>query len=277
MAYGQAIIKFVNYADNANSTRAERLSKYLQLLERTDEDLITGNYIDKKNVAHGLEVIEKNFNPRGHRSFKQGIISAGVSCKEFSPTEFLELMSKLLTDFFKGYPYLAAVHTNKPKHLHSHFLLGMTNVLTGKKFSQSKRDLQNFKDYYDELAKQYNLPLIKTIDSPQKNLVEEKSKVGDKVEEIVVERSPPIIQTEPQMNIFAPKNVKMSETALQYYAKFRDEDNDCGSEKLTIIPSSSGQSTRKYVKNKPSMTNQILVRFNEDYKTWFEIGREWSK
>jgi len=274
VAYGQAIIKFVNYADNANPTRAERLSKYLQLLERTEENLIISNYIDKKDAAHGLEVIEKNFNPRGHRSFKQGIISTGISCKEFAPTEFLKFMSKLLTDFFKGYPYLAAVHTNKPARLHSHFLLGMTNVLTGKKFSQSKRDLQNFKDYYDELATQYKLPLTKIGDNPQTNFDEE-AETSDKLAEFLVERSPSIIQSESPMYFFEPKNVQMSEIALQYYEKFRNEDDDCENEKF--IMQSSGQPTRKFVGNQPSIKQQILTQFNEDYNFCFELGKEWSK
>ena len=275
MAYDQAIIKFVNYADNANPTRAERLSKYLQLLQRTDENLIISNYIDKKDAAHGLEVIEKNFNPRGHRSFKQGIISTGISCKEFAPTEFLKFMSKLLTDFFRGYPYLAAVHTNKPSRLHSHFLLGTTNVLTGKKFSQSKRDLQNFKDYYDELAKQYNLPLTKIGDSPQKNFIKEEIENSTKAEENVITHSPPIIQIESSMNFFEPKNVQMSEIALQYYEKFRNEDDDCENEKFTM--QSSRQPTRKFVGNQTSIKQQILAKFNEDYNLGFELGKEWSK
>ena len=264
MAYGQAIIKFVNYADKANPTRAERLSKYLQLLERTDENLITSNYIDKKDIAHGLEVIEKNFNPRGHRSFKQGIISTGVSCKELSPTEFLKFMNELLTNFFKGYPYLAAVHTNKPERLHSHFLLGMTNVLTGKKFSQSKRDLQNFKDYYDELAKQYKLPVTKIGDNPQTNFVEE-AEPNEKLAEFVVERSPPIMQT--GFSLYYPPPIV-----------------DLNSENCSLSRTMEGVDNSKFVKAQEENLHSdnnigkiILNQFHQDYKTWWNIGKEWSK
>lgn len=269
MAYDRAIIKFVNYADNANPTRAERLSKYLQLLQRTDENLIVGNYIDKKDVAHGLEVIEKNFTPRGHRSFKQGIISAGVSCKEFAPTEFLKFMSKLLTDFFRGYPYLVAVHTNKPSRLHSHFLLGMTNVLTGKKFSQSKRDLQSFKDYYDELAKQHKLPLTKIGDNPQTNFVEEEAEASNKIAAFEVERSPPIMQTG-VLPYYQPPIVDFNGFSL----------DDNYSVTRTIEGVDNTKSVKHQATNLHSDNNigkVILNQFQQDYGIWFELGKEWSK
>ena len=52
---------------------------------------------------------------------------------------------------------LWALHTDVANRLHAHFLLGMRNINTGKKFTQSKDDLKAFRLHYNKVAKEYGL------------------------------------------------------------------------------------------------------------------------
>ncbi len=153
-----AIIKFVNY-NTATLNRAKRLSRYIKALSRTNEKYVATQYISKANAEHGLQVIEDRWKPKGKRSFKQGILSFGVSCNEFSPEEALKMTEETL-QYYRHLPWLAAVHINKPQHLHAHFLLGMTSIFDGKKYSQGPSDLQKFKRYYNSIARKHGLPLV---------------------------------------------------------------------------------------------------------------------
>ena len=118
------------------------------------------NYLDRDNVERSIKVIERKWKPRGSRSFKQGILAYGVPVGEYSVEKIMKFNRELLQKTFPDFPWMFAIHTNK-YFLHSHFLLVTTNVLTGKKLSQSPKDLQAFKDQYDELALKYGLPVLK--------------------------------------------------------------------------------------------------------------------
>ena len=159
-----AIIKFINYSA-ATPGRAKRLSFYLKQLPRTSPEYVTTNYLCKDNSEHGLNVIENRWHPKGNRLFKQGILSFGATCQELAPEKALQLTQEVM-EYFSYYPWLAAVHTNKPEHIHAHFLLGMTNVHTGHKYSQSPHELRNFKDHYNAIASKNSLPQVNWKDAP---------------------------------------------------------------------------------------------------------------
>lgn len=153
------ITKFVNYSDSSPK-RAEKFSRYLKHLSKTNSDYMATNYLDRDNVERSIKVIERKWKPRGSRSFKQGILAYGVPVGEYSVEKIMKFNRELLQKTFPDFPWMFAIHTNK-YFLHSHFLLVTTNVLTGKKLSQSPKDLQAFKDQYDELALKYGLPVLK--------------------------------------------------------------------------------------------------------------------
>ena len=153
------ITKFVNYS-NASPRRAEKFSRYLKHLSKTNSDYMATNYLDRDNVERSIKVIERKWKPRGSRSFKQGILAYGVPVGEYPVEKIMKFNRELLQKTFPDFPWMFAIHTNK-YFLHSHFLLVTTNVLTGKKLSQSPKDLQAFKDQYDELALKYGLPVLK--------------------------------------------------------------------------------------------------------------------
>lgn len=159
-----AVIKFVNYK-TPTLKRAQRLSRYIGQLARTEPKYLAGQYMLPPCSEHSLEVIENRYHPKGTRTFKQGILSFGASTEELPPNTALDLTKEVLA-FFTDYPWLAAIHTNKPKHIHAHFLLGMTNVRNGKKYSQSPQELHQFMDHYNDLARKHSLPQLKGSSTP---------------------------------------------------------------------------------------------------------------
>lgn len=158
----RAILRFVNYKA-PTAGRAKRLSTYLSQLTRTEVQYIAAHYMSPVNAVHSLRVIEARWKPKGARMFKQGILSFGASCAELEPSKALAVTKDVL-GYFGSYPWLAAVHVNKPDHIHAHFLLGMTNVHTGVKYSQSPRELQQFREHYNQVARQNSLPTLNGVE-----------------------------------------------------------------------------------------------------------------
>ena len=157
------LTKLINYACSSPQ-RAGKFSRYAQSISKTQSEYVVTNYLNRDNVEESIKVIERRWKPRGTRSFKQGILAYGVSSKEYSVEDLVKFNKELMMKTFPQFPWLVAVHINKPL-LHAHFLLATTNVVTGKKLTQSPKDLQMFKDSYDALAKQYGLPLLKRNNS----------------------------------------------------------------------------------------------------------------
>ena len=153
------ITKFINYS-NSSPQRAEKFSRYLQNLSKTNSAYVATNYLDRNNIEQSIKVLERKWKPGGSRSFKQGILAYGLPVGEYPVEEIMKFNKELLKKIFPDFPWMFTVHTNK-NLLHSHFLLVTTNVLTGKKLSQSPKDLQSFKDCYDDLAVKYGLPTLK--------------------------------------------------------------------------------------------------------------------
>lgn len=154
-----AIAKFINYR-TASVERARRLSSYIKQLTRTEPEYVLSQYISKANSEHSLRIVEGRWHPMGDRSFKQGVLSFGATCEELQPTKALGITKEIL-EYFADFPWLAAIHTNKPEHIHTHFLLSTTNVRTGRKYSQSPQELRQFREHYNEVASKNSLPLLK--------------------------------------------------------------------------------------------------------------------
>ena len=152
-----AIIKLINYP-NADVAKAKKVSAYIQSPKRTQTAYVFGHGLDAADVGGSLETIEKRWKPKGSRLFKHGVFSFGQP--DLEPEKAVEVTKEVMA-FFKDYPWLAAVHTNCPHRVHSHFLLGCINLLTGRKYSQGLKELQLFKDFYGNVATRYGLPVPK--------------------------------------------------------------------------------------------------------------------
>lgn len=110
-----------------------------------DEMLLTKNMYGKNNGRQYIHIVQS-----------------------FSPDENLdhqtahEIAQKLALKF-DGFQALIATHQDR-NHIHSHIVLNSVNYDTGLKFQQSRKELQEVKDYSDEICKSYGLSVIEEKD-----------------------------------------------------------------------------------------------------------------
>ena len=127
------------------------------------------------NSWRGIEVINNRWNPKGTRLYKHGIFSFGKP--NLDPKKAMQVTDEILAFYSDRYPIIYSIHTNIPRRIHSHFIMGMVDIRTGKKFNQSIQELNAFKKHFNEVVTSYGLPALKNyvnISLP-KNFVEGKN------------------------------------------------------------------------------------------------------
>ncbi len=186
-----AIVKFVNYPD-AGMEKSEKVAKYICSPSRTESKLIFSHCLDRNDVTNSFHTIENRWQPKGTRLFKHGIFSFGDP--KMDPTKAVQITKDVL-DIFNCYPWLAAVHINCPQRVHTHFLLGCIDLRTGRKLSQSKRDLLQFKEHYNSIAKKHGIPLVRGYGLEQPQSLAEEDVSNEIVSDVVTIDSSPLYVT----------------------------------------------------------------------------------
>jgi len=150
-----AIIEFIN-GTNTTTSALKRVLTYISNEAKTNSSLVGGHNCDAQN-AFSQFMITKNLH---HNTTGRQYIHFTQS---FAPYDRVtpEILKKiadelLLHPAFNGYQVAYPVHTDK-EHLHTHFVLNTVNTETGKKWRQSKDELQELKDFSDSLCEKYGL------------------------------------------------------------------------------------------------------------------------
>lgn len=152
-----SILRLINYKESANATRFQRSAEYVVNPTKTSSGKwVVGRFLDPKDSFKSLKALESHWgnDKLDGRLFKHGIISFGSP--DLKEKAAMDMMKDTL-NFYKDYPLLWALHTDIPNRLHAHFLLGMRNLTSGAKFSQSKEDLRAFRLHFHKVAKRFNL------------------------------------------------------------------------------------------------------------------------
>ena len=147
----------INYP-GTDVSKAEKVAKYISSIKRTKPEFVFSHCLDKNDVKKSLSIIKERWGIEGGRLFKHGVFSFGDS--DMTPDKAVSITKEALQIYSK-YPWLAAVHTNCPRRIHTHFLLGCVNLYDGSKFSQSKRELIHLKEHFNSIAKKYGTPLVR--------------------------------------------------------------------------------------------------------------------
>lgn len=113
------------------------------------------------DAVSNFEFLEKRFKKKPGRLYKHWIYVPGLHVDEMDGEKLLAFGEELLCNFFSDFPNLVAVHTNVPRRIHIHALVGCTNVLDGHKWKQSPADFKRFCFAVDELAGKYGIPLLR--------------------------------------------------------------------------------------------------------------------
>lgn len=210
-----AILKMIDYP-GADLKQAVKVANYIQSQDRTDASLVTTHCLPVENIGDSLSIIEKRWNPTGKRLFKHGVFSFGKP--DLLPETALEVTKKIL-GIYSDYPWMAAVHTNCTRRIHSHFFLGCINLRTGKKFAQGPKDLRQFKEHYSQIAQRYGLPVLKGYEPEDDTTCDEWDNCADyqvmqPIEDVFI--SEPVIPVVP-MN---PLTEKQAQVIPQLMTRF---------------------------------------------------------
>ena len=159
-----AILKWINYKD-ANMEKLKDKIQYIADPKSSPDKYQKGYWLSEANPLHGIEVINRRWSPKGSRTFKHGIFSFGIP--ELTADKAFSVSDEILRYYTENYPMLMCIHTNITRRIHCHFLMGMVNARTGKKFEQSPKEFERFREHFSSVLLKNGLRPLKgaTIES----------------------------------------------------------------------------------------------------------------
>lgn len=150
-----AIVKFSNAKADKNNNSGRKLKRainYITNSKKTRPELIGGIGVDKDNSFERMETVKRFYNKTHGREYKSFVVS-------FKGERFEDVVyeaAKYISRYFSDYQVLYAVHINT-ENTHIHFIVNSVCVSDGHKLSQSKSDLQDFKDYVADAVSIFGL------------------------------------------------------------------------------------------------------------------------
>ena len=147
-----AVIKFTN-----SKSGLKKIINYITQTEKTEARLVSGQACMPETAYDEMLVTKNMYGKNNGRQYIHIVQS-------FSPEESLDhntahAIAIKLAERFEGFQALIATHQDRD-HIHSHIVLNSVNYETGLKFQQSKKELQEVKDYSDKICLSYGLSII---------------------------------------------------------------------------------------------------------------------
>lgn len=147
-----AIIKFTN-----SKSELKTIINYVTRKDKTNIDLITGKDCVANSCFEEMKSVKEFYNKDGGRQYIH--IVQSFSKKDELDYKKAHEIGINLANYFKGFQVLVATHTDR-EHIHNHLIINSVNFENGKKFNQSKKDMQKVKDYSDRLCVEAGLRII---------------------------------------------------------------------------------------------------------------------
>lgn len=147
-----AIIKFTN-----SKSELKTIINYVTRKDKTDIDLITGKDCVANSCLEEMKSVKELYNKNTGRQYIH--IVQSFNPKDDLNYEKAHNIGVKLAEYFKGFQVLVATHTDK-EHIHNHLIVNSVNFENGKKFNQSKSDMQKVKDYSDKICEGAELSVI---------------------------------------------------------------------------------------------------------------------
>ena len=156
-----AIIEFINGKNNTKAA-LKRLLEYIANPMKTEEGLQGGHNCDVNHAFKQFMVTKKIYHKEGGRQYIH-FTQSFAPYDPVTPEMAKEIAEKLLkAKAFEGFQVAYAVHTDKD-HLHTHYVINTVNGDHGKKWAQSRDNLQEIKDFSDEICRAYGLIITEGI------------------------------------------------------------------------------------------------------------------
>ena len=149
-----AVIKAIN-----SHASLVRVINYITKESKTDKSLIGGYNCRGTHALFEMKATKKMWRKNGGRQYKHFVQSFSPD-EKISLAEAHEIAAELAAAWEKmnGFEVCFATHFDR-NHIHTHFVVNSVSFLNGKKFTYSKRDLQNFKDISDRILQSRGLSI----------------------------------------------------------------------------------------------------------------------
>lgn len=161
---GEARTEYGKYHGYKTHASMKRLINYITDLRKTRVDLIKGLNCAPQN-AYDEFMTNKILWGKAEEDGKRRMVihfSQNFDPEDNMTPEMASVIAdKLLQHrFFKGFQVVYATHLDTGK-LHTHFVVDTVNKETGKMWQLSTKQMQELKDYSDQLCREYNLSVCK--------------------------------------------------------------------------------------------------------------------
>lgn len=153
-----ANIKFI-----AVSRSLSGILDYVTNREKTVERLISGVNCVAQTAQDEFEAVKKQFRKTDGRSYYH-IVQAFASDDPLDFDTAHEIGLKF-AEYFKGCQCVVVTHMNTA-HIHNHIIMNSVNFETGQKFHQSAREMQQAKEYSNQLCREYGLSFTESKADP---------------------------------------------------------------------------------------------------------------
>jgi Relaxase/Mobilisation nuclease domain. len=130
---------------------------YVTKNEKTESKLISGIGCSPATAIDEMKATKAIWEKTEGRQYKHFVQSFPPD-EKITPEQAHEIARQLCADQYPGYEILIATHKDK-EHIHSHIILNSVSYEDGRKFQQSKDDLQAMKDKSDELCRERGLSI----------------------------------------------------------------------------------------------------------------------
>jgi hypothetical protein len=135
---------------------------YVTGKKKTEEHLVSGIGCNPKTAINEMKATKEIWGKTDGRQYKH-IVQSFPPGEKITPEQAHKLAQELCSSQFPGYEILIATHKDKD-HIHSHIIVNSVSYEDGRKFQQSRDDLQAIKDKSDALCEEYGLSTLKKND-----------------------------------------------------------------------------------------------------------------
>lgn len=226
--------KFHGYKTHASM---KRVIEYITDPAKTREDLIKGFNCAPQNAYDEFmtnKLLWGKAEEGGERRMVIHFTQSFHPEDNVTPEMASEIADKLLQhEFFRGFQVVYATHLDTGK-LHTHFVVDTVNKDTGKMWNLSTRQLEELKDYSDQLCREYKLSICKkredyTVPHQRKNEIMTVKKGESWKEEIRIKAmlcSKEAVSRQDYIHKMKELGVTVNWTDQRKYITFIDDSNN---------------------------------------------------
>ena len=147
-----SVLKYSNNKNRGPDAIRKSIT-YILNPDKTTSNLIKVNGVSPDTPCEDMETVQVLLGKNTGRRYIHIILSFD---QNISATTAYDVACSAAEYFAECYLYILASHTNTA-NLHAHIILNAVNIRTGKKFSQSRKEMLAFRSYVNKCLRAYGL------------------------------------------------------------------------------------------------------------------------